>query len=80
VSREKRTRLNNMVAERAPSTGISQPGKATLADDENEDEQQDEQAPTQGEQTPRPRSVFDPPLQRDLDQPERIDSDDPADE
>jgi hypothetical protein len=78
VARDQRTRLNNMIAERAPAAAIQQPGKATLTDEETEDEAtQDEPAPAATE-TPRRRSVFDAPLQRDLDAPPATDDEPPA--
>jgi len=58
-----------MIAERAPGTQIAQPGKATRApaDDELTDEDQAEQQPAE-----RPKSVFDAPLQRDLEPPPAV--------
>jgi hypothetical protein len=65
VSRDQRTRLNNMVAERAPSSGIQTPGKSTLTEELDEEQVDDDEVAQQPAE--RPRSVFEQPLQRDVD-------------
>jgi hypothetical protein len=55
-----------MISERAPGTAVAIPGKATRADDEDVDTQ-DEAEQVEQPATERRRSVFDAPLQTDLD-------------